>query len=189
MSWMAVWLVVAVGETIAVRTLPGAWEQPTFLFWLVLIAASLCVVSSGAVIVRGWRSGVAETAMIGSLFMAVSLSPLAHGLTVPGILYGPNTATMATVFWAVPLGSIVLGPLLGVRSRACNSLMGFWRYWVAGHLVILALTFAVALAAPNLIPVPTMGGIGAAAGVWFALVFCVALSVSDVRAFKRWKSI
>lgn len=175
------WLGVVVGETVAVRMLPGTWEQPVFLFWLVVIAASLCVVSSGAVIVRGWRASVAETAMLGSFFMAVSLLPLAHGLTVPGILYGPNSATMSAAFWAVPMGSVVLAPLLWARSRVSNAIVVRWKSWVAAHLLILVAAFGTVLVFPSLVPVPPMGGLGAAAGVSFALVVCVALSYRHLR--------
>jgi len=179
--WVTVWIAVVVGETIAVRTLGGTWEQPAVLFWLVVVAASLCVVSSGAVLVRGWRSGVAETAMLGSFFMSVSLLPLAHGLTVPGILYGPNTATMSTVFWAVPVGSVVLLPLAAPRSRVANAVVSRWRVLVGCHLVLLVLLFATALAAPNLFPVPAMGSIPAAVGVALSLAVCVSLSFRHLR--------
>lgn len=180
-AWVAGWLAVVVGETIAVRTLGGTWEQPVVLFWLVVVAASLCVVSSGAVLVRGWRSGAAETAMLGSFFMSVSLLPLAHGLTVPGILYGPNTATMSTVFWAVPVGSVVLLPLAAPRSRVANAVVSRWRPWVSCHVVLLVVLFAVSLAAPNLFPVPAMGSIPAAVGVAFSLAVCLALSFRHLR--------
>ena len=180
-QWVLIWLIVVVAEGVAVRTIPGSWEQPVFLFWLVVVAASLCVMTAGAVIVRGWRCGVAETSMLGSFFMAVSLLPLAHGITVPGILYGPNSATMSTVFWAVPVGSIVLAPLLGSRSRVCNSIMRFWRQWVVANLAFLALVFTTALALPNLIPVPPMGGTAAGLGVGFSLMVCMALSYRHLR--------
>lgn len=180
-TWLALWFAVVVGETVAVRTLTGTWEHPAVLFWLVVIAAGLCVVTAGAVIVRGWRSGLAETCMLGSFFMSVSVLPLAHGLTVPGILYGPNTATVATVFWAVPVGAIVLLPLASARSRVANSAMAHWRAWIAAHLAVVAACFIVALAAPDALPAPTMGSLRAAIGVSVVLAMCIALSYRHLR--------
>ena len=130
---------------------------------------------------RGWSAGVAETTLLGSFFMAVSLLPLAHGITVPGVLYGPNTATMATVFWAVPLGGVALLPLLPHRTRWANQVMAQWRSLVVAHLALLAAIFAAALAAPNAIPVPTMASPGAIAGVTASLAICLGLSYRHLR--------
>jgi HD-GYP domain-containing protein (c-di-GMP phosphodiesterase class II) len=179
--WLAGWVVLVAGEWAALRASTAMWEQPRLLFWLVVIAASGCVITSAAVIVRGWTSRVAETAALGAFFMAVSLLPLAHGLTVPGVLYGPNTATMATVFWAVPAGAVGLVPFVAPRSRWANALMVHWRIWIAAQLVTIAAVFAVALSRPNLIAVPAMGSTAAVLGVGSSILVCGALSYRHLR--------
>ncbi len=180
-AWATSWVLLAGGELLLVRSSTFSWERPTVLFWLVVLAASGCVVTSGTLMWRGWSAGVAEVTLLGSFFMAVSLLPLAHGITVPGILYGPNTATMATVFWAVPLGGVAILPLLPQRSRWANQAMAQWRTLVVAHLVLLAAIFTLALAAPNAIPVPAMASPGAIAGITASLAICLALSYRHLR--------
>ena len=175
-AWAAGWVLLASGELLLLRSSATLWEWPTVLFWLVVIAASGCVITSGALMWRGWSTGVAEITLLGSFFMAVSLLPLAHGITVPGVLYGPNTATMATVFWAVPLGGLAVAPLLPQRSRWANRVMTQWRTLVIIHLALLVSVFTVALAEPNAIPVPAMTSPAAIAGVTASLAICLALS-------------
>ena len=46
---------------------------------------------------RAFRTDTAELAWLGLFFLSVSLLPLVHGLTTPGVIYGPNEATMVSV--------------------------------------------------------------------------------------------
>ena len=180
-QWLAGWTTILVAEITVLRSFTLSWELPSVLFGIVVVAAGLCVVTSGAVIWRAWQSNVAETALLGSFFMAVSLLPLAHGLTVPGVLYGPNTATIAAVFWAVPAGSLVLIPYVAPRAAWTNRLMRNWHRWVSAHLVLLSACFIVMLAYPTAIPVPALGSTGAIVGVVFSVSVCVALSYRHLR--------
>ena len=66
--------------------------SPVVLFWLVVIGAGLCWIPSVAVIVIGWRRGLAELAILGAALAVESGFGEVHGLTVPGVIYGPNNA-------------------------------------------------------------------------------------------------
>ena len=72
----------------------GISGTPELLFTVVVIAASLCVVTSGLVLWRGISTATPELAWFGLFFFSVSVLPLVHGLTTPGVLYGANAATM-----------------------------------------------------------------------------------------------
>lgn len=98
---------VAVGS---VAFADGArWPAPTFLFWVVVIAASLCVVAAAYVARLALRLDQLELGVVAAFFFAASVLPLVHGLTVPGVWYGANMATMTSVFLAVPTGAICAG--------------------------------------------------------------------------------
>ena len=66
---------------------------PALLFTLVILSAILCIIAAASLLVLTHRNGRAELGFVGAFFVAVSVLPLVHGLTVPGILYGPNAAT------------------------------------------------------------------------------------------------
>lgn len=86
-----------------------AWVAPTFLFWLVVIAASLCVVASVFVGVLAHRLDQLELAVVAAFFFGGSMLPVVHGLTTPGVLYGDNPATMSSVCLAIPVGAAAGG--------------------------------------------------------------------------------
>ena len=179
--WLASWVIFGGVELGALLLTDRTCEAPHVLFWVVVVAATLCVFTSGAVIWRAWQSGLGEAALIGSFFMSASLLPLVHGLTTPGVLYGPNTATMATVFWAIPAGAVAVMPLAAPRSRWANRLMRRWRPWVVAHTTGLVVVATIALVWPNAIWVPAMGSRAAIVGVLLSLAACVALSYRHLR--------
>ncbi|MDE3206456.1 MAG: HD-GYP domain-containing protein [Acidobacteriota bacterium] len=179
--WAAAWLVLGVAQYGLGRLADGRWEQPGLLFVFVLVAASGCVVSSAAVLARAWRSGVAELAALGAFFMGVSLLPLAHGLTVPGVLYGPNQGTAAAVYWAVPVGSVLVWPTLFPNRRWANRVMSYWRPLVSVALAAQVAVCVSVLAWPSWPPAPTTGS--ATAALWVApnLGFCLLVSYRHLR--------
>ncbi len=178
-------MVATVVAPIAVsRLVPDslAWDAPVPLFWLVVIAATLCVVASIGVIAIAARDDLAEVGMIGGFFFVVSVLPLVHGITVPGVLYGPNPATMASVFWALPVASLVALPVLAPR-RLRRSIARYWRVWIGSWTVgVLGLAVAL-LVQPSLLAFAPMGSTGAivVAGVSVAMV--TALSASHLRLY------
>ncbi|MEM7141005.1 MAG: HD domain-containing phosphohydrolase [Actinomycetota bacterium] len=142
---------------LALTAADTTFVAPTFLFWLVVIAASLCAVAALVLSTVAWRRDLAELGYLGAFFMAVSVLPLVHGITVPGILYDANTATVASVYWAVPFGFVALAPL-ALRRRPIGRAIGArWRLWWAANVAVLTALSATMLAAPNLIPFPDMG--------------------------------
>lgn len=147
----------------------GSVGSPTALFWIVTIAAGLCGVVAAAVVVFGWRAQLAEVALLGGALWVVSVLPLVHGLTAPGVLYDDNTAVVVSALAALPVGLIAALPLL-MTGRAAVRLAQRWRWWVAGWVVAATAAASVLLARPNLVdqpaldsPVVALVGLGAAA--------------------------
>ncbi len=85
------------------------WVAPTFLFWLVVIAASLCALTAFFVGILAHRLDQLELAVVSAFFFGGSVLPLAHGITTPGVLYDDNMATMTAVCLAIPAGAAAAG--------------------------------------------------------------------------------
>jgi HD-GYP domain-containing protein (c-di-GMP phosphodiesterase class II) len=181
--WIAAWCAL-VALQLGASLLPGTtplWVQPSALFWIVVVAASLCALAAAALLVEAHTSDLAEVGLLGAFTMAVSLLPLVHGLTVPGVLYGANAATMSSVFVAVPVASLALLPLLAPRTRPGRAVLRRWRAFVAVHIGATAALCGALLARPSLLPFPAMGTATAIIVALASLSVCAALSARQLR--------
>ena len=130
------------------------WESPVALFWIVTVAASLCVVAAATVLVAAHRRDLAEAGLIGSGLMALSVLPLVHGLTAPGVLYGPNQAVMASVYLALPTAIVATAPLLAPRTAFARAASRRWRAWCGGGVVVSWALGGLLLVRPDIFTVP-----------------------------------
>lgn len=126
----------------------------TALFWLVCVAASLCVITSGALLGLALRRSVPELGVVAGFFLVGSLLPLVHGITTPGVLYTDNNATMLSVFITIPMASLVALPSLFGRTTIGRRILGAWRPWVCGWILAALVLSVVLLVAPNALPAP-----------------------------------
>ncbi|MEM9713339.1 MAG: hypothetical protein AAGA17_14075, partial [Actinomycetota bacterium] len=181
--WLAAWVLLVGGQLFA-SIGPGServWTAPLLLFVAVVIAASLCVVTSAAVLVAAHRRSAPELGLVGGFLMSVSILPLVHGLTTPGVWYGPNDATLVSILLAVPLGTFVAAPLLLPRSAVGRRVLGRWRHWVIAWSAAIGVLAIVLLVAPNALPAPVMSSPSAIAIGVASLGGCLALSVRQLR--------
>lgn len=183
-KWVVAWM-VAIALQLVASIVPGADRtigSEWVLFWIVVVAASGCVVASIALLRRAWLDDTAELGVIAAFAFAVSALPLVHGLTTPGVLYGANAATMASVLWALPLALVAAGPLLIPRRRAaCWSTR--WRTWVAAHIGVQTVLAIALLVKPNLLRPVGMGEPLAIVVAGASLVGTVALSARHLRLY------
>ncbi len=135
--------------------LPTAWTlvAPTTLFVIVVIAASLCAVTAGLVLIRAWKRDEPELAWLGLFFWAVSVLPLVHGITTPGVLFGDNTATMSSVLWSIPVALAVSFPAYG-PARVVRPIAGRWQLWTLASIVGVAALGVWLLVDTELLPGP-----------------------------------
>lgn len=181
--WSAIWLGLIAAQ-VSASILPGdraLWVSPHALFWLVVVAASGCAIAAGFVVVIAWRDDTAELGLLGSFAMAVSVLPLVHGITTPGVLYGPNDATMSSVFWALPTASLAVVPLAAPRSRWARAVTRRWRTVVSAHLALAVALGVGLLVEPSLLPVWPMSSPTAITVAVAAMAVCVALSYRQLR--------
>ena len=157
---LALWLgLVTTLGAIVVLSLVGpaagpVWESPRTLFWLVVVAASLCVLASAGVIAVGLRDRTAEVGILGGALAALSTLALVHGLTVPGVLYGPNRAVTTSSLLALPAALCVAAPLLAARTASARAVARRWRPWILAWIAAITALSALLLAAPNVIALP-----------------------------------
>lgn len=128
---------------------------PRLLFGLVLVATTGCLVGATYVLVLAFRHGLAELGLLGALLWCTSILPLAHGLTVPGVLAGPNTATMASVFLALPLGLLAAAPLLAPDAAVARAVLRSWRPWVSAWVALVTILATAIVAVPTTWPAPS----------------------------------
>ncbi len=181
--WIAAWVLLSAVQLLS-AILPGTtpiWTSAIALFLIVVVAASLCVVAATAVLVVAHRQNLAELGMIGAFGYAVSILPLVHGITTPGVLYGPNAATMSSVLVALPMASIAIIPLVAPRARWSIGLARSWRVFVGVHVVEITLLAAVLLVHPEFLPAPAMGTFTSIAIALASLAACFALSARHLR--------
>jgi len=96
--------------------------SPTLLFWIVVIAASSCALTSAAVITRSFRRHEADLGFLGLFFYSVSALPLVHGITTPGVIFDDNSSTMTSVLLSIPVGlASIAPPLCPVTGRPTGS--------------------------------------------------------------------
>lgn len=173
--WVLSWLIpVGVQSTLSLKLgSSGVFESASFAFWMVVIAATTCVLVAAALIRRAFKTNTAELGFLGLFYMAVSVLPLVHGITTPGVIYGENSATMASSMWAIPTAIIVASPMFGNRHGA---LMARWRVWVIVALGFLGGLSALFLTRPDAIPAFTPRSIPAIGVAALSIAGCIVLS-------------
>ncbi len=179
--WLLAWVVLVALQIAVSASTDRAVGSAEALFGLVTVAASGCVITSGWLLVRAQTDDIAELGLIGAYSYAVSVLPLVHGLTVPGVLYGANEATMTAVLWAVPLASIAAAPLLLPRSAA--GLLRHWRIWVAVNIALHTTLAISLLVQPSLLPLAAMGTPVGASIALVGLGLSMALSARHLRLY------
>jgi len=130
------------------------WTSPVGLFVIVTVAASLCAIAAIPVLVRAHRTDSAEIGTLGAAMFVLSVLPLVHGLTAPGVWYGPNAAVMTSVLCASPVAVVTCLPLLASRSRLGRLLARRWQAWTTACMTGTVALAAALLVWPGLIPAP-----------------------------------
>ena len=155
-QWLASWTLpglLQVSLSMWVATNVTFWS-PIGLFWLVLVAATLCVVMSIAVLVRAFARDEAELGAVAVFFASVSILPLVHGITTPGVLVGDNTATMTSVLLAIPVGLIGAAPITLPRRLTGTWILRHWRGWTLTWMTVVSALAAALLIDMNLFAAP-----------------------------------
>lgn len=145
---------------------PAPWT----LFTIVLIAATACIVTSLMVLHRAHTLDQCELAYLGLFFFAASCLPLVHGITTPGALFGPNSATASSIFWTIPVAVVVGLPAVMKRHEFRARVDRQWRSWALWSIAFVVGLSAMLLIQPDLVlpPDPNAWWTWAVAGASFA---------------------
>lgn len=133
------------------------WTSARGLFWLVTVGAGGCYLGALWTLVVGWRDGVAEVGLLGAALMVQSQLGLVHGLTAPGVLYGPSGAVTTSIFLALPAALVVALPLVLADTALARWVARRWRGWAIGSLVAATGLTVWLLARPADVPEARMG--------------------------------
>ncbi len=176
--WVLTWAIPAAVQLLlsTVFASAGIGGSPVTLFWLVVVAALGCAVTSGLVIGRAIKRGESELGYIGLFFLAVSLLPLSHGITTPGVLYGENNATLSSVQWSIPLALLVSAPLMLPTTIRLRHACRIWNPWAIGAVTITASIAGALLLWTDLLPVLAPRSLPAYLLGATAVIGCIALS-------------
>ncbi|MFI5287359.1 MAG: HD-GYP domain-containing protein [Candidatus Dormibacteria bacterium] len=147
------------------------WVSPLGLFWIVVPGAGLCWVGALWALQTGWKGGLAEVSILGAAIAVQSVLAIVHGLTAPGVLFGPTHVLTTAVLLANPLAMAAALPLLMPRLRLSIWAARHVRIWTAAWVSGSAGLAAWFVIAPNVVP-PTVGG----------SAFAVALTIPTVAA-------
>src|SRR5262249_58477189 len=77
-------------------------------FALVAVAASVAAFASAGLTVAGVRRRDGRTALIGTAFSTMTAMLAIHGLSTPGVLFGPNGVVALAGGLSLPVGAAVL---------------------------------------------------------------------------------
>ncbi len=195
--YMALWVALCIAPLLLQTVLLSdmftpdsrAFESPMTLFLLVVIAASLCVITSTFVLLRAIVTSTPELAPVGLFFFGVSILPLAHGILTPGVWYTDNPATMATALWAIPVGLIFAAPNLLPTPLRRRFLPHHWRNWIALGVVIMTGIFVASIAIPHRSPTFLPGGTLEKVVAVISIVGTLALSYRQVRLAQIARSL
>ena len=184
--WLAVVGLLTVVTSVLLFGPPGdiVWASPLALFVIVTVAASLCIVAAGFVVLAGHRRELAEVGILGTGLMVVSILPLVHGLTAPGVLYGPNKAVSSSAYLSLPVGLLAWSPLLARRFEFGRLVARHWRAWSLLFIGGSALLAAGMLIRPQVALAPTSMSAAVVVFVGVQLVAAMWLSVQQLRLYE-----
>lgn len=177
--------VVTTGSALAILSLGPAredvWSHPELAFVSVLALTFACAVGAAAVLAIGFARRLGEVALLGSVLWAVSVLPLAHGLLLPGHLYGANPASTVAVMAAVPVALIAGLPILLEGTAVGAWLSPRWRSWSGSWTALTVVGAGALLIWPDLLPAPS--GASTVAIVLVSLAGSGLLSLRQLRLF------
>lgn len=174
--WLTILAVPALLVILALAADPNPGEPaPWMLFTVVVIAASLCVVTSLLVLNRARKLDQCELGYLGLFFFASSCLPLVHGITTAGAVFGSNSATVSSIFWTIPVAVLVGLPAVMQRHELRARIDAHWKAWAKWSIAFVVSLSAMLIIEPDLLPMPepdsrwTWGVAGAsfgACGLW-----------------------
>lgn len=188
---LAIWLVAGAAASAAILGLGlGPWSDTVWAlaeihFAGVTVAASLCVIASCWVLALGHRRQQAETGLLGAGLANLSLLSIVHGLTAPGVWYGPNGAVSLSVFLAVPVALLTAVALVIPRSTAGRLVARHWRPWTATWMTATVALAIFMMAKPSALgAAPGPGSPVTVIVVAVSFVAAIAISWRHLRMYR-----
>ncbi|GAC1534034.1 MAG: hypothetical protein NVS3B12_14260 [Acidimicrobiales bacterium] len=182
------WAAVASMCVLLVVGLRGPLSKPTVgspvaLFWVVTLGAGICWLGALWAVLTGWRDDLAEIGIVGTALAVQAQLAFVHGLTAPGVLFGPTAVVSTSVFIALPAALVVAGPILVPDSALGRSIGAAWRFWVAAWLAGASILDVAMIARPNSFPAVSLASPVAVIIGGTSLVVTLMLSRRQLRLY------
>ena len=150
-------LVVATATVVLGMTAAASVELPGSLhalFWFTLVITFACAVAALTLLAVARRNELAELGVLAAGLFTISVLPMVHALTLPGVLYRSNPTTMFSVLLGLPGGIVVAAPILVGHRRLRDWVLARWKVYTSTAVVMTNVIALVMLAAPDVSPLP-----------------------------------
>ena len=160
-----------------------SWVSPLGLFWIVVPGASLCWSGGLVTLLIGWRDDLAEVAILGAAICVQSVLALVHGLTSPGVLFGPTHVLTTAVLVANPMAMAAASPLLVPRLRFSVWAARHVRIWTGAWVVASAAVATWFVVAPNAVAASAGGSVVALVVTLPTVAAALLISLRELRLY------
>ncbi|MFV1991775.1 MAG: HD-GYP domain-containing protein, partial [Acidimicrobiales bacterium] len=130
------------------------------------------------------KADLPELGVLAAGLFAVSVLPMVHALTLPGVLYGPNNAVMFGAWAGLPLGLIIAAPTLLKARPITTRLLTHWRGYTTAAVISTAVLCAFLLISPNALPAPSPLNWWTLFGAAFGLAGAMRLSLRQAGLYE-----
>jgi HD-GYP domain-containing protein (c-di-GMP phosphodiesterase class II) len=160
-----------------------SWVSPLGLFWIVVPAASLCWFGGLVALLIGWRDDLAEVAILGAAICVQAVLALVHGLTSPGVLFGPTHVLTTAVLVANPMAMAAASPLLVPRLQLSVWAARHVRIWTGAWVVGSAALATWFVIAPNAVAASAGGSVVALVVTLPTVAAALLISLRELRLY------
>ena len=148
--WLLAIAIPVLVQVLLVDLLPDNGEQRAITVFVVTVSAAVLHLLAGLLVwARARRLEQPELGYLSAFFLTLLVILLAHGLLTPGVIFGPNEAFHASLFWSIPAVLIAGSPGAIRTDELHRKLDPAWQrwvsWWVAGSLAAALLLFVCLL--------------------------------------------
>ncbi len=154
------------------------------LFYFTFVITVGCAALALYVLKTARKTDLPELGVLAAGLFAVSVLPMVHALTLPGVLYGPNNAVMFGAWAGLPLGLVIAAPTLLKPRPFTTRILRHWRGYTTGTVVATAALCAFLLISPNTLPAPSPLNWWTLLGAAFGLTGAVKLSLRQAGLYE-----
>lgn len=158
-----------------------------YLFGFTVTITVTCAFLAFYLLAVARENNLGELGLFAAGLVVVSLLPLVHGLTVPGIIYESNSASAIGAWGGLPLAILIASPVLSPKSAATTWALVHWRGYSNMTIGAVIVICASLLSFPNALPAPGPGQWWTLLGATFGLSGSLAMGARHINLYEIGK--